>query len=80
MSIIQNPLPERQKQHVFKKAIKTKGYLELCEKNLIDADDKISFESPEHHIIKGILQDIRSAVSAIQILISRTESHDGQTD
>ncbi len=30
MSEIQNPLPEKQKQYVFNKAVKTKGYLELC--------------------------------------------------
>lgn len=73
MRIIQNPLPDRKKQYVFNKAVKTKGYLELCEKNLMSANDKISFESPEHHIIKSILKDIRSAVSEVEVLIARTK-------
>ena len=72
MSEIQNPLPKKQKQYVFKKAVKTKGYLELCEKNLMAADDKISMESSEHFIIRNVLKDIRSAESSIEILIRRT--------
>lgn len=72
MRIIQNPLPDRQKQYVFNKAVKTKGYLELCEKNLMSANDKISMESPEHFIINSMLKDIRSAESLVEILIGRT--------
>ena len=79
MSEIKNPLPEKQKSNVFKKAIKVKGYIELCEKNLRAADDKISFQSIEHRIIKKILEDIRSAESLIDSLIART-SHDTLTD
>lgn len=79
MSIIENSLPVKTKQHVFKKAIKTKGYLELCEKNLVAADEKISMESPEHFIINSMLKDIRSAASSINTLIARTK-HDTLTD
>lgn len=79
MNLIKDPLPERQKSNVFKKAIKVKGYLELCEKNLRAAEDKISFQSIEHRIINSILEDIHSAGSSINTLIARTK-HDTLTD
>ncbi len=65
-------MTDKQKLRTFKKATKAKGYLELCRKNLMDADDKISWDSPEHAIIKNVLSDIRATLLSVNQLISRT--------
>lgn len=72
MSIIENLLPEKQKKRVHTQAYKADGYLKLCEHRLVHVDDEISFESPEHAIIKNALKSIREAISDMQTLIART--------